>query len=253
MVKRASDYDSSRYHDGFDGDMTESDWLDEFRKKPESVIHALETWANVVRSLSWDVTDLNHNLAPKYGAFPPYFHRLTQIIALWCDVQLHIDPTPFFDVLARMAEALPHQRQIIFKYPVKSAEDYVKDDNYRVALSDEDIQKLSGQWGTLWHRVLHATLALAPEYHRVRKVAADIQRGMIIVDGQPHRATAHHCQIVAKLVDAEGLYVTGLELNALPCCHGKKISREMNAIEKAVPAIKKYLKREGAKGYRIIF
>ncbi len=85
----------------------------------------------------------------------------------------------------------------------------------------------------------------------VRSVYADVERGVIVVDGVEHEADAHHCKIVKALVDANGLNVTGPEINNLPGCHGKKISREIANLEKHIPALKKYLKHDGNKGYRI--
>jgi hypothetical protein len=85
-----------------------------------------------------------------------------------------------------------------------------------------------------------------------RAVIADIQRGVIMVDGIEHHVAAHHCQIVNALVEEKGLYRTGPQLNELSGCRGKKISRELSALEKQIPSLCKYLKHEGNKGYRIV-
>jgi hypothetical protein len=84
------------------------------------------------------------------------------------------------------------------------------------------------------------------------RVAVNTEKGLIIVDDTEHPAAAHHCQIVQALVDAAGLNVTGPEMDNLPGCKGKKISREIANLEKSIPALKSHLLHEGNKGYRLI-
>lgn len=83
-------------------------------------------------------------------------------------------------------------------------------------------------------------------------VAANVQAGKVTVEGCDYEAAAHHCQIIRALVDAGGLNVTGPQLDTLPGCKGKKFDREIKAIEKEIPAIKRYLIHDGKKGYRIV-
>ena len=87
----------------------------------------------------------------------------------------------------------------------------------------------------------------------VAYVSASVQRGVIIVGKSEHHAPAHHCQIVQALANAEGDYVTGPTMTELPGCAGKKISREIASLEKAIPSLKSYLKHEGNRGYRMVF
>lgn len=79
-------------------------------------------------------------------------------------------------------------------------------------------------------------------------VFADRVRGEIVVDGESHQAEPHYCVIVEALLDAQGLYVTGPAMLKLAGCRGKKISREIAAIERKIPVLKKYLRHEGNKG-----
>jgi hypothetical protein len=90
------------------------------------------------------------------------------------------------------------------------------------------------------------------EAAELEPVAVELKRGVIWVDGIEYSADAQHCQIVKALIDAEGGYVTGPKMNELPVCHGKKIAREIANIEKKIPALKKYLRHEGNKGYRLL-
>ncbi|MCX7424737.1 MAG: hypothetical protein NTW96_03780 [Planctomycetia bacterium] len=84
-------------------------------------------------------------------------------------------------------------------------------------------------------------------------VNANVQRSVIVVEDEEHEAAAHHCQIIKALVEANGLNRTGPWMNKrLPGCRGKKISREIANLEEQIPALRKYLKHDGNKGYRIV-
>ena len=88
--------------------------------------------------------------------------------------------------------------------------------------------------------------------HEETPVTADVRRGIITVNGVEHSAPAHHCQIVKALLDAEGLNVTGPEMDERPGCRGKKFSREIKNLEKKMPALMKYIIHDGNKGYRLV-
>lgn len=89
--------------------------------------------------------------------------------------------------------------------------------------------------------------------HTEAPVQVSLERGEIVVDGKTHDAPSHWCRIVNLLVENVGDYVTGPQMRDLPGCAGKKISREITALEKAIPAIGTYLRHEGNRGYRLLF
>jgi hypothetical protein len=84
------------------------------------------------------------------------------------------------------------------------------------------------------------------------RVAADIRRGVITVNGQDYPAEPHHCRWVEELLHAEGDYVSGEILRGLPACAGKKVSREMTNLKAKVPPLADRIKGEKGKGYRLV-
>ena len=124
------------------------------------------------------------------------------------------------------------------------------------AFPNDRSSPLSGQEGVLaWlpHNVFFASArAIERPMMAGQKVTVSVEKGVICVGGTEHSAQAHHCQIIKALIDAAGLNVTGPQMNDLPGCHGKKISREISHLEKQIPALEKYLSHDGNKGYRIV-
>ncbi len=83
-------------------------------------------------------------------------------------------------------------------------------------------------------------------------VSVERGRGKITVDGEEYDANPEWCSIVQALIDAEGRYVTGPEMQKLPGCKGRKIWKVIQNIEQVIPTIKPYLRHEGNKGYRLL-
>jgi hypothetical protein len=91
-----------------------------------------------------------------------------------------------------------------------------------------------------------------PKRRKDSAVKADVERGLIIIDGIEFSTFSHHCQMVKALIDEKGMYVSGPEMLDLKGCAGKNICREIKALEEKIPPIKQYLQHCGNKGYRII-
>ena len=83
-------------------------------------------------------------------------------------------------------------------------------------------------------------------------VSVDVLAGKIRVDDQDYDAPPHHCRMIKALLDAEGDYVTGPEMEDLPNCRGEKFSREFDNLVRRIPAIETYLRRRDTRGYRLV-
>lgn len=127
-------------------------WLAEFRSDFGSIIRALDDWKAAACSITYGANDCNFSPRTKLD-IPSWFNTLTQIIALWCDVELHIDPSPLCEFRRRMHDfkghhgMLPDGRTGLIRKPMTDRE---IDDCIWIALDTYD-------------RVLHATLAMASE------------------------------------------------------------------------------------------
>ncbi|MHC4406935.1 MAG: hypothetical protein ACYTG0_45545 [Planctomycetota bacterium] len=87
-------------------------------------------------------------------------------------------------------------------------------------------------------QVVPAFMEQVKEDRELSCVSANVQTGLITVDGKSHEVLAHQCRIVEALVNAAGDNVTGPKLSRLRGCKGKKIWQEIKKLEEAVPAIK---------------
>ena len=171
--------------------------LKNFENNPDSIVHALETWMGDSISAGFKAQSLNHGIEfSKSPDFPPYFVNLTTLIALWCDVELHIDPSPFFEFHRRLLTCLPHDHFEFKKWPARDFRTDIEiTKGYRVPLSDEEINDLVVKAGELFRRVLNATLARVPKGQRVtRKVSADTQHGKIYIGKRAFKASAAAAQ-----------------------------------------------------------
>ena len=134
------------------GDRTGRDWLEEFRGDLHSLIAALDDWKQSAVELLYEAMDHNAGFPQRFSV-PLHFQVLTDIIALWCDSQLHIDPTPLtevrrrFNAFAEHSAAGPHGELI----------------KVRVSMTDEEMEGMMHKAMDVFNRVFHASLARFPD------------------------------------------------------------------------------------------
>lgn len=92
-------------------------WLEEFRRDPNEALFALRCWKKTAIELLYEAMDYNagsmvgppwhvsplvvHTGSRPMFSLPLEFKNLTDIIALWCDSELNIDPTAITEVRRR--------------------------------------------------------------------------------------------------------------------------------------------------------
>jgi len=144
---------------GYDGPLdigpgpSGKDWLDEFRKDLSSIIHALLTWKECAIDTMYQALDFN---AGNDGSFsydgpfsvPKEFRTITDIVALWCDSELHIDPSALTEVRRRF-EAFEGKKTGTPWKPVKVC----------FSMDDQEIEEMMHKAMDVFDRAYHKSLA----------------------------------------------------------------------------------------------
>jgi len=86
----------------------------------------------------------------------------------------------------------------------------------------------------------------------VAGVSADPKRSQIRVGNDIFQVNLPWVSIIGALIDADGQHVTGPQMQQLPGCHGKKISKVIREMEKVIVGLKGRLLHEGRNGYRLL-
>jgi len=150
----------------------EAEWLDRFRTVPGEAIRAIGTWREWVVDIYWravDAIEANDN-----SEFRPDldFGNLTSIIALWCDVELKIDPSELCE-LNRRFQAFRPRRQ------ARPLPDPGYDIVY-TPLTEQEVEDLMSKALVKWDRILHATSVVAPQ--RVVSSTRSLMEGVSLLD-----------------------------------------------------------------------
>ena len=85
-------------------------------------------------------------------------------------------------------------------------------------------------------------------------VDVDVSANKVVVAGSEYETEPHLAQMLDALVDAarDGKWwVTSEELQTLPGCNGKNVSREFKSLKAAVPVLAEHILSEPGKGYRL--
>ena len=127
-------------------------WLDGFRSDLRAIIEVLEDWHEAAYRVETDAQDYNYSPAMGFSV-PSWFLTLTSIVALWCDTELHIDPSALTEFKRRMRDFRGNKR----------AMPNGKVELHRVPMTDEEIEACFWTAKETWERVFHATLARATE------------------------------------------------------------------------------------------
>jgi hypothetical protein len=105
---------------------------------------------------------------------------------------------------------------------------------------------------TLFGSESEKPLAIPPS--KEPRLTVDTSRHVVIADGMEHNVDPHETQMLNALLEPKESgewWVTGPEMQDLPACHGKKISRLINQLENNIPALKGLITHGGNKGYRL--
>jgi hypothetical protein len=147
-------------YDGFldFGGKAGRDWLAEFRADLKTILTVLNDWQATVRDIGYSAMDCNFSPGTQLE-MPSCFLTLTSIVALWCDAELRIDPTPICDFHRRMDDFRGHNRLA----PGLRGKVYL----HRVPMTDAEIESCMAVAKQPFDRVLHATLARATAEQQV--------------------------------------------------------------------------------------
>jgi len=91
-----------------------------------------------------------------------------------------------------------------------------------------------------------------PEASAPPGVRVDRAAGQVLVNGAPYPAEPWELSIVQALLDADGDYVTGPDLQNLAGCHGKKIWLVVKGLKARIPALDGCLAGQRRNGFRLI-
>ena len=139
------------------GGKTGREWLAEFRADIGAVLQALDDWQDAARTIAYEAQDYNFSPGTRLEV-PGWFDTLTSIIALWCDVELHIDPTSLCTFRRRMRDFEGHRRVLPSG----------KVGLHRVSMTDVEIESCIWTARETFDRFFHATLARATEEEQQR-------------------------------------------------------------------------------------
>ena len=147
---------------GFGKSKTGQQWLAEFRKDLSSIVEALDVWQQIAADISCEAMSRNSSPGSRLTV-PWWFQNLTRIIALWSDVELHIDAAPLCEFRAKMLDLVPRSRLM----PGGNV------GTYRGTMTDREIEACLSTARETFDRVFHATLARASEKQQTPATAND--------------------------------------------------------------------------------
>jgi hypothetical protein len=142
-------------YDGFmdhDRGKTGRQWLLDFRSDVCSALDALDTWQQAAYSIACDAWDCN-TYPENRLRIPSGFRNLTQIVALWSDVELHIDPTLICEFLRRL-DNFTYQNRIGPKGDIVFSQ---------ISMTAQEIEEVLFKARYTFDRIFHATLAISGE------------------------------------------------------------------------------------------
>jgi hypothetical protein len=123
----------------------------------------------------------------------------------------------------------------------------VKELPQRLADVVADTKAYATQWRDWFARLGCALRGKAP------RVAVNLPCNQLTIDGTPHPVQPHLAQMANALIEAAATgewWVTGPQMNDLPGCKGKKITREIGKL-RAIPGLDTLIRSESPKGYRL--
>jgi hypothetical protein len=86
------------------------------------------------------------------------------------------------------------------------------------------------------------------------ELSVDVYANTVTVSRETYNIEPHHAQMLNALVEAAesgDWWVTGPQMQDLPGCHGKQISREIRKLKKQVPPLEQFITSQAPKGYRL--
>ena len=146
---------------GFGKSKTGQQWLAEFRKDLASIVEALDVWQQIAADISCEAMSCNSSPGSSLTV-PLWFQNLTSIIALWSDVELHIDAAPICEFRRKMLDLVPRSRLMPGKVGT-----------CRGTMTDLEIETCLSTARETFDRVFRATLARASEKQQTPATAND--------------------------------------------------------------------------------
>ncbi len=140
--------DSQGYQTPIDSRPSGRDWLEDFRKDLHSVLFSLADWKEMAVDTMYAAMDCNDGGSDPLSV-PFEFKILTDIIALWCDAELHVDPTALTEV----------RRHFLAFQGGNRAGPGFSIVRTNVPMSDDEMEEMMHKAMDVFERVRHATLA----------------------------------------------------------------------------------------------